>query len=153
MLAARDFQTTSRFPAHQSLIQFQHLFFEDPVGQRSAFPFSEVIPVDQIHDDLDDDVLVFGPAFRNHEGQSHKSIVSYPLVAVTGIKNAAGIQKPDEQESPDALVTVDKRVVFDYKIEDVGGFLFDAGIDLFAFKRLVDRAQGTFERLILFPSE
>ncbi|MDP2862367.1 MAG: hypothetical protein Q8N95_06210 [Desulfobacterales bacterium] len=77
---------------------------------------SIIIPVDQVHDDLDDDLFVFGTAFRNHESQCHKSIVAYSLMAIIGIKNITGIQKPDEQESGNTLIPVDERVIFNNEI-------------------------------------
>jgi len=39
------------------------------------------------------------------------------------------------------------------EVEQVGGFFFDAGIEFFTAKGLVDGTQGAFEALVLLQTE
>lgn len=58
-------------------------------------------------------ILLLWSAFRNHQGHGHQRRIGYQSPAVRIIKRAISIQKPEEQGSCNALVAVDKSVIFD----------------------------------------
>jgi len=53
------------------------------------------------------------------------------------------LQKPDKYGGGDPLVAVGERMVLDDEVQQVGGLLFDTGIQFLAVKGLVDRLQRT----------
>ena len=53
-----------------------------------------VICIDEVHNDLDDGVHLFGLAFRYHQRQGDKCIVSYSFFPVATIENAIVFHKP-----------------------------------------------------------
>ena len=59
------------------------------------------------------------------------------------------IQKPKEQRSCNALVTITERVILGHQIKQHGRFLLYTRIELFTSKRLIDLSDATFERVIL----
>ena len=65
-----------------------------------------VVLVDQIHHHLDHHILFLRIAFRNHQGESHQSVVGDALGAVFVIEDAVIVEEPEEQRGGDTFVAV-----------------------------------------------
>ena len=57
------------------------------------------------------------------------------------VEQAGFLEEPDEGVGAGAFVAVYEDVGFDDEIQQVGGFFFDCGIDVFSGKRLEDIAK------------
>ena len=87
-----------------------------------------VTPIDQIDDHFDYGVFLFRLAFSNQQGQGDQCIIGQALAAVGTIEDVVGVQEIDEEGRSDSLVAVAESMVLDDEIEQVGSFLFGAGI-------------------------
>ena len=87
-----------------------------------------VTPIDQIDDHFDYGVFLFRLAFGNQQGQGDQCIVGQTLAAVSTIEDVIGVQEVDEEGRGDSLVAIAESMVFDNEVEQVGSFLFGAGI-------------------------
>ena len=117
------------------------------------FLVSAVLPVDHSHNDLDDGVLLLGPALGDEEGQGYQGVVGQPFAAVVTIEDAVSAKEIDEQRCCDSLVAVAESVILDDEVEEISPFLLDARVKLLAAEGLVDGPQRALETLIFLDSE
>ena len=68
--------------------------------------------IDQINDNLDDGLLLFGAAFGDEQGERHQGVVGKTFGAIGAVEDLIVRHKIDEQRGGDAFVAVGKGVVF-----------------------------------------
>lgn len=88
----------------------------------------------------DDQFFLFGQAFVNQQRQGDQGVVVNQPVGGLGQKMLVQMQIPQKQKRPRALVAVGKRVVFDDKIQKMGGTAGDIGIKQRIAEALFDGA-------------
>ena len=109
--------------------------------------------IDQADGQLEHGVHLIHPAFGNHQRQRNEGVVGYAFPAILTIKNAVVLHKPKEQRGSNTLVPVAEAVVLRHQIKQHSSFFLNRRIEFLAVPGLVDLADGTMERLVLFISE
>ena len=121
--------------------------------KRHSGHLSSIPLINQVHHDLDHYVFFFRLALGNHQGQGDEGVVGEAFGAVFAIEDAVVVEEPEEQGGGDAFVSVAEGVVLCDKIQEHGGFLFYAGIELFAAEGLVYLSDAALERVVLLVAE
>src|SRR3989344_4252313 len=96
-----------------------------------------VLAVDQVDNHLDHDLPLIWLALGNQQGKCHQSIVGNAFLTVGVIQETLSLQKPDKNSGGNPLVAVGERMVLDDEVQQVGGLLLDAGVQLLAVEGLV----------------
>lgn len=86
--------------------------------------------IDQVHHNLRHHILFFCTAFGNHQRQGDQCIVIQKARTVGTVENPIILQKPQEQESGDAFISVAEGVVLDRQIEQISRLFLDARIEI-----------------------
>ena len=102
-----------------------------------------VLAVNQVDNYLNHDLPLVGLALGNQQGKRNQRIIGNALFSHGVIQKIMALQKPDKYGGGDPLVAVGERMVLDDEVQQVGGLLFDTGIQFLAVKGLVDRLQRT----------
>ena len=82
-------------------------------------------------------------ALGDQQGKSNQRIIGDALLSHGVVQKIMTLQKPDKNGGSDTLVAVGERMVLDDKVQQVGGLLPGAGIQLLAVEGLVDSLQRT----------
>ena len=92
-------------------------------------------------------------AFCNHQRKGNQGGIGDALGAVWPIEDAVVLHEPEEQGGSNAFVPIHKGVVFYYKVEQHSRLFLYAGIEVLPIPGLVNLADGTMERRVLFNAE
>lgn len=90
---------------------------------------------------------------RDEQCHGDEGCIGDALGSIGPVQGAVLFQKPQKQRGANALVAVHKWVIFNQEVEQIGGLLFDAGIEIPSAEGLHDCPEGAFHAVVLLPSE
>ena len=106
---------------------------------------SYVLAVDQVDNHLNHNLPLVRLALGDQQGKRNQRIIGDALFSHGVVQKIMTLQKLDKNGGSDTLVAVGERMVLDDEVQQVGGLLLDAGIQLLAVEGLIDSLKRTLE--------